>query len=381
MSYRDADGGQHFKSTKIEISPLAEPKAKPQRIAENKRLALEMALRLEEEERGNATEVHLRKVVSDISKRINKRGVEFASAENHFNAWLARVEKDKTKSPATHVRYKGVIDSFLECLGAKAKAALSDITPQDIEKYIAYRQEGGKNATTIDTDLKALNRPFSIALRQGLILTNPVPAADRPTGTKESKNPFAWEQVAALVRNSSGEWKTAIMVGAYTSARLGDATSMRSSFFDFEKGQLRYTPQKTRGKKKEIIVPLHPHLEAYLSALPEMKLPNAFLCPDLSKVKVGGRRGLSRQFQTIMEKAGIEQVTIEPQCAGGRAFNKFGFHSLRHTFNSELANANVAPDIRKLFTGHQSDRVHSIYTHHKLQTMRKELERALPELV
>jgi integrase len=378
MSYRDADGNQHFKSTKIERSPLAPPKEAALKASEHKRLAMEMALKLEEQERGNPTEIHLRKVVSDISQRVNKRHIEFASVESHFNSWLSRVEK--SKSPATHVRYKGAAEAFFESLGAKAKAALSDITPKDVEKFIEHRQVSGKNATTIDTDLKALNRPFALALRQGLILTNPVPAADRPTGAKESKDPFTWEQVAALVRNAKGEWKTAIMIGAYTSARLGDAASMRSGYFDFEKGQLRYTPQKTRGKKKELIVPLHPHLEAYLLKLPEIQTDNGFLCPDLSKVKVGGRRGLSRQFQAIMERADIEQVAVAPNKTGGRTFNKFGFHSLRHSFNSELANANVAPDIRKLFTGHQNDRVHSIYTHHKIETMRRELERALPQL-
>jgi hypothetical protein len=181
--YRDATGRQHCKSTKLEHSPTAaSPKERTELVGKNKRLATEIAIRLEEAERGNTVESHLRKVLGEISQRVNKQRLEFAVTRTFLNDWLGRV--DRTKSPATATRYRGTIKKFLESLGPKAEATLADITPQDVQKFVSKRLEGGRNATTVMVDIKTLNTPFSLALRQGLVLSNPVPAADAPRGGK-----------------------------------------------------------------------------------------------------------------------------------------------------------------------------------------------------
>jgi hypothetical protein len=81
-SYRDASGKQHFVSTKIRHAPLGhDGKERSTNAAKNRRLALDMAIRLEEAERGNATEAHLRKVLADVSERVNQRRLEFKTAD------------------------------------------------------------------------------------------------------------------------------------------------------------------------------------------------------------------------------------------------------------------------------------------------------------
>ena len=39
----------------------------------------------------------------------------------------------------------------------------------------------------------------------------------------------------------------------------------------------------------------------------------------------------------------------------GRQFKTLGFHSLRHTFVSELANASVHVDVRRQISGHSDE--------------------------
>jgi integrase len=336
---------------------------------------MDIALRLEEAERGNAIESHLRKVLAEISVRVNSQKLEFAVTRTFLTEWTGRAER--TKSPATAARYKGTVNKFLECLGPKAEAALADITPQDVQKFVAARLEGGRNATTVMVDLKTLNAPFALAMRQGLILTNPVPAADAPKAVKESREPFTWEQVAKLIKNAEGEWKTAVMLGAFTGQRLGDCISITWDCVDFEKHVLRFRPQKTRHQKRDLVLPLHRDLEKHLMDLPEQK--GQPLCPGLSKAKIGGRSGLSRQFQAIMKKAKIEGRSVEAGGDEGRVFNKLSFHSLRHTYVSQLANAGVASDVRQLLSGHADEKSHTVYTHTKLETLRKAIE-TLPRL-
>lgn len=369
--YRDAAGCQRSKSTKIVYGPHGDtPKARSGAAAKNKRVAMDIALRLEEAERGNATEAHLRKVLAEISVRVNSQKLEFAVTRKFLNEWVERVVR--TKSPATATRYKGTIDKFLECLESKAEATLGDITAQDIQKFVARRLAGGRNPTTVMVDLKTLNAPFGLAVRQGLILTNPVPAADAPKAEKESREPFTWEQVGRLIKNAEGEWKTAIMLGAFTGQRLGDCVSITWDSVDLENHVLRFRPQKTRHKKRDLVVPLHPDLEKHLMDLPERK--GQPLCPELSKVTIGGRSGLSRQFHGIMKKAEIVGETVEAGGEAGRSFNKLSFHSLRHTYVSELANAGVAPDVRQLLSGHADEKSHRIYTHTQLDTLRKAIK-------
>jgi len=204
-------------------------------VAKNKRLAIEIANRLEEAERGNAVESHLRKVLGEISGRVNHQRIEFAVARRFLNDWVDRAKR--TKSPATAIRYEGTITKFLESLGSKAEATLSDITPQDVQEFVSQRLSGGRNATTIMVDLKTLNAPFSLAMRQRLLLSNPVPAADAPRAEKEDREPFTCEQVQLLLKNSAGEWKTAIMLGAFTGQRLGDCVSMKWDSVDFASGR------------------------------------------------------------------------------------------------------------------------------------------------
>jgi site-specific recombinase XerD len=78
-------------------------------------------------------------------------------------------------------------------------------------------------------------------------------------------------------------------------------------------------------------------------------------------------------------EAGVKQETIEATGKAGHDFNKYTFHSLRHSFVSELANAGMAPDVRQLLAGHSDDRSHAVYTHTQLDTLRAAVQK-LPSI-
>jgi integrase len=70
-----------------------------------------------------------------------------------------------------------------------------------------------------------------------------------------------------------------------------------------------------------------------------------------------------------MEKAGIEGK-ITQHAEGGRALSNLSFHSLRHSFNSAMANAGVSQEVRQKLTGHSSAEMNAQYTHHELEPLR-----------
>ena len=54
------------------------------------------------------------------------------------------------------------------------------------------------------------------------------------------------------------------------------------------------------------------------------------------------------------------------------------FYSLRHTFVSELANADVPADVRRQISGHSDEKIHERYTHLSLDTKRRALAHLRP---
>jgi integrase len=158
---------------------------------------------------------------------------------------------------------------------------------------------------------------------------------------------------------------------------------------NFELRQIRYFPRKSnRGQSRrpdwkkhvtgQLEVPLMPEVEAHLLSLPSSDDPGAKLCPTLAAKSTGGNRGLSRMFQRVMAAASIHSDRGVEKKGKGRQFKTLGFHSLRHTFVSELANADVPADVRRQISGHSDEKIHERYTHLSLDTKRRALAHLRP---
>jgi integrase len=114
---------------------------------------------------------------------------------------------------------------------------------------------------------------------------------------------------------------------------------------------------------------------SYLEPLPVNDDPNAPLFPSLYGKESGSYGGLSNAFARLMEKAGIRPPMGVAKNGKGRQFRALGYHSLRHSFISRLANAQVPADVRKEIVGHSSDDIHRRYTHLSLALQEKAIGR------
>ena len=85
-------------------------------------------------------------------------------------------------------------------------------------------------------------------------------------------------------------------------------------------------------------------------------------------------------FKRIMDRAGIAAgILRERKGDAGRSVSALSFHSLRHSFNSALANSGVSQELRMKLTGHSSAGMNTVYSHHELQTIRAAVQ-TLPRL-
>jgi integrase len=219
------------------------------------------------------------------------------------------------------------------------------------------------SAASANMDLGILRRVLRFAVDQELARNNAAEGV-RPLPKTDSieRAPFSTAEVRAMIdhKDTPDEWKGAILLAAHTGLRLGDVTSLGREHV--EGSRLVIRPAKTAKSLRTLSVPLTPPSFQWIG---ERK--GSFF-PALKGRKTGT---LSTQFVRIMERAGVSREIIE----AGNVVKRRSFHSLRHSFASWLAEADVHADVRQKLTGHQSAGVHGRYSHHD-----EALDRAVAQL-
>jgi len=163
-----------------------------------------------------------------------------------------------------------------------------------------------------------------------------------------------------------------ILTGYFTGARLVDLARLVWRDIDLSKRIIAFVQRKTGSS---VQIPIHPELYEYLLELPKPDRPQKPVFPKLFNKPGAGRSGLSMSFKRLMQRAGIDDgVAREKDGKLGRNVSRLSFHSLRHSFNSAMANANVPLEIRQKLTGHASQDMNKQYTHLELETVRRAVE-------
>lgn len=367
--YTSATGQRLKKSTKIRTRPLpgeTRPDGSAKSAADKHREAWEVCLAIERAENhaknGTLTEQAAKKIIGEILERTTGETLTNYKVREWFNHWLDI--KQQVRAGKTTTRYRQVVRDFLASLGGRAELGLAHITSKDILVYRNAITGAGKSPRTANLSVKVISAAFNAALRQKHIASNPCTALEGLTVEAEEKGTFSPAQITNLLKSAEDDWRGAILFGYYTGARLGDVANMRWSAIDLARGVIEFTPSKT---KKPVTIPLHDDLRQELLKRPGVG--KAFLFPSLAGKGTGGRYGLSGRFAAIMEKAGIIGK-ITRLAEGGRALSSLSFHSLRHSFNSAMANAGVSQELRQKLAGHASAAMNQRYTHHELEPLR-----------
>lgn len=290
--------------------------------------------------------------------------------------WLERwrASKKAAVSASTAGIHEDMIRHFKQALGEKTmKAALSDFSGVQIKKGMAALKAGGLRSATINLSLRMLRQALRDAVADKLLSEN-VAVGIPPLGEEDSEEraPFTPQEVRQLIERAgvadeaaNREWQGLILFGAHTGLRLSDVSKLGDEHVDGVDLVIR--PLKTRKTRKTIRIPLTPPLLAWLGQ-------RTGKGPFFPLLAVKSSADLSGAFSRIMKRAGVPALVVLP----GGIEAKRSFHSLRHSFASWLAEADIHSDVRKLLTGHSSDAHHAIYTHHD-ESLRRAIQ-TLPDL-
>jgi integrase len=383
VSYRTPDGRQHYRSTRETDRTRAEA------------FAAAIGESLGKAKIGAFTETAARSILADLYRDISGQKLQFTTIRAWFESCLRRVEKLRGKT--THARYQSVVEHFLRFLGpARGNAPVESLTSDEIQRFTDTRLDEGRAPKTVQNDLKPISKFLKDAERKGLLLKSPMGAVEIPEAVGETRDPFSEAELSTLFNHLSAtkeaggaalsaserarrkDWKTAVNLGLYLGARLGDCTNLRWANVDFVRKQVRFIPEKNR-RKQELVIPMHSDLETYLLTLPSADRTDAFLCPVIGGAEAGKRGRISNEFSAILTAAGIDRRAGQKKHGKGRTFFRLGFHSLRHTFNSMMADAGVSIELRSKLTGHSTLAMNDRYTHLADATKRRAIE-AIPSL-
>ena len=259
------------------------------------------------------TTIQIQKFASDLAERVVGDTIEVPTVEKFLNDWLAG-KKAKDSSAGTIVRYGHSIRLFIDYLGEFAKAQITSVAPKHIDGFMTHRLQEGRAPKTVVVDIKTLRTAFNRAFRYGIILNNPVNAAELPASESIERELFTHKEVGDLLAAAhkwDREWVTVILFGYYTGARLGDCAWMKWENVNLKEHGITFVQGKTG---KRVNIPTHIDLEEHLGLLYESDALTDFICPGLAARTTGGNSGLSQSFKRLVGRPAGTKARL-----GGRA--------------------------------------------------------------
>ena len=178
------------------------------------------------------------------------------------------------------------------------------------------------------------------------------------------------DEVARLIGVADGELKVLFALGAFTGLRMSDCAHARWEHFDDNTETMTITPSKTRHSSgKSVAIPVHTSLRKLIGARNGRV---GYVMPGLADLN---SQKLSRRVMRHFADCGFE--CSEKVEGFHRRVTVVGFHSLRSTFITNMANIGAPMAMVQAIVGHMTPEMSMHYYRANAEAARSRIA-ALP---
>ncbi len=236
---------------------------------------------------------------------------------------------------------------------------LESINNLDVEKYKGRKIESGLNPKTINNHLAVLRRGFHSAVEWGLVDSCPV--------IKKLKTPpqefdfLSVEESRLLVDSARGINRDMIMIALGTGLRFGEIKALTWDDVDFGSGEITVRQafaEGVLGTTKSNKIRRIPMTASVLKILSGLARSNGYIFTEKDGRPVDQSTSI-RRLHRACKDAGIREI---------------GWHVLRHTFASHLAQSGANLIAVQNLLGHSDIRTTMRYAHIHGEVLRETID-------
>lgn len=222
---------------------------------------------------------------------------------------------------------------------------LTEIKPSDVEAYRAQRvkRDGTKPSTqTINNDHIVLKHVLNVAIRRGLLASNPAARVPMPDPQNARDRVLSQEEWRKLYQAAKPHLRPVLLLAYQLGQRFGEIVNLTWDRVDLRRGLVVLRGQDTKTKKARQ-VPMTPDVKDTLQRLAKVR---SLATRHVFLYKGQPIQRVSRTFRTTLKEAGITD---------------FRFHDLRHCAATNLRRAGVDTVTAMRIVGHQSEKTWKRY--------------------
>lgn len=175
---------------------------------------------------------------------------------HEFKTYLTNI---KGYSPLTAESYSKDLQTFASWLRQEKKQPRwSQVTRDDIDKYIEYQVNRGLKPATTNRHLASIGALYNYMKRQGLEVENPARYESRRKVVEHVPNTIPLKDIQRAIASSTGDMKIILETLLITGARIQEVLDIRPCDLDVLNSTIRI---QGKGKKERLVYTTTENLE------------------------------------------------------------------------------------------------------------------------
>lgn len=167
-----------------------------------------------------------------------------------LDEWLDTYAVTKVK-PLTYQSYAAVIKNQLK--PAFGAVSLQSLRGSHVQKLYNEMLAKGRNAKTVINVSAVLRKSLDVAMKQGLITSNPCDAAELPKAMRKEIKPLTDAEIPLFLEQiEKHEFRNAYALCLFAGLREGECLGLSWSQVDFEKGRITVSQQLQKTKSGHV---------------------------------------------------------------------------------------------------------------------------------